>query len=1145
MTTTTDTALRAGSGDFGFVLLIEGYEYLITSAADLTAVRVAYADTDWTQALGGLVVIGGIKQSIEPFKEDLDKPELTFQIMDFDGEDTFGRAVWCSKPTFSSRLNAVFEPNANGSGTITVDDNTAADSAGVLYLGTKRVEYTSKSGSTGFTVPAGGASTFLPFTADTGNTYAWPNNLAPGADGDVGVAPRVADVPQAWHGRRVALYIHRIRDGVWDTRDQAHLEFAGTIFDISDGEPGMTTLRCRDLRATIESAVLHRRQWTGVVAPGIYLTAGDTLRVSEIQHSYGAVPAGDTVASNPLTVVASGASGTDEIDEGLYDFDDFIIRLNRWLIADPNLNGEWTASKPLLEDGWRTVLTASFSTLPKFSIALISNRGHLLEFMGFTDIIDWSATAAFAGGADVLQYFSVTSPVVDPGAKCALVSEEPPFKSKVMRNPGKFTDFIIDIDAESGTWYDDTTFAPDFLQEIADGPKLSYVLIGDKQLAVANYDSSTQLTKVTAVPGFGREYEDGVDFAPPGITYDDPEGTLTVRQVVLLTGQFSELMPRLFASIDGRGVNHDTYDDLPWGAAVPWSLLGDPFVNSCRSLEQAVQSHTLTVLLTKPTTLGAILQSEMALRFAFLVWKDGGYRFVSPPAPNSITADHTLTEANKAIAGDGPIPPSRSDWSSDMMVNVIKVNRNRDVTGKFRGAPLTVTNRAVIDVHGDAQVVTIDAINSIDDAQGISSATTEHLAMALVSRVLPMFDKPIKVVTRTIAPTLFHAAPGDTATLSDDLVRDPASGERGVSGRACIVLSSFHDYGHEGGTMAGEVTLLLSDEDRTYPLGAAAVVDTTYTSGLYTNGYDSTNLRLKLKLNSYTRAATDEDDVTFFAASDAVRVIELDPADPTSHDAWSRTIASVDTATSYIQLTAAISSPSWSGATKKFAVIPQAYASCQASQKLRAFQADRTDGMVQDVAEPNLYGTSNCEVFGAGNSTDLPSLLPTELYGDGKPFTPHQLQALARMHNNLIHRKTALHLPFMPAAAGSTTSLLYEAMYFFPLDLGTFQMAGQLRYLSIAPMLSTNSGLVTGSIRVTSSGVAPIGTGLIAVTWPSPTRSIEFTRSSTTPAVATAQDLLPVLGPGGVTWITIEGKVSIAGTAYLHSLADFYLKAGA
>jgi hypothetical protein len=1128
---TTDTALRSGSGVFGFTLLIEGYPKIITSAADLDAVVDAYADEDWDEAISGLEVIGGIKQSIEPLKEELDKPELTFRVTDCDGTDHLGKALWKTKPTISSRLDDLFEPGTDGSGTLTVKSNTGFATSGVGYLGTKRISYTAVVGGTGFTIPPGGANTFDPLGADTGNTYARPHGVATGGTFDVAAPTRFSDVPATWHGKKVALYIHRIVDGVWDTRAEARLEFAGKLVKFTDGAPGVVTLHCRDLRYDVENAVLLKNQWVGYVKPGIYLTAGDGFRAVERDTA----PGLGRVESAPLLVVASGASGTDEVNEGIYEYSEFLAILTRWLSADPTLNGTWSAQLQLTANGWRTVFRAKFGTDSLRDLEISARVPRLMDFMGFPD-------------AKPIDRWITARGELESGSEHFIVSPSAPYRSLALQQPHQTTNMVVDLLGSDGVWFDDLQFAPGFLQEISDGLALSYVRIGTDQLAVANYSSATRLTKVTPVAGFGTSYGDGEGFKLPGITFDDEAENLEVRQVVFLSGAFHSIMVRLFASIGGTpGVNHAVYDHFPWGVGMPWAVLGDDFVQSCKSLEQASGTSTISVVLDKPTPFRDILLPEMLLRFAFLVFKDGGYRFVSPPVPSALTPDHVLDETNKAIEGGKP-PPSRSEWSSELMVNVIKIRHSRDLKGEFRGAEISIQNQSSIDAHGKSELATIDAVNCADDRSGLYASTVRHLAADLAADLLVMFGKPLKIVTRTLAPTHYHAAPGDTAALSDDVVRDPASGERGIANRACVVLSTFHDYGQGGGVMSGEATLLLSDEDRTFPLGPAAEVDTGYTSGLYTDGYDSTNFRLALKAHSFSKA-TESVDATHFDAADLVRVVEMDPADPSTIDAWSRVVASVQSAVVpyYLQLTAGISGPAWSGATKTFGVIPQSFASCQASQKLHAFQADDGDGMIQDVAEPNLFGSgspNSIEVFATGNASDLPSLLADELAGDGVPLTPLQMQSFARMHNNLIHYKTATHRPLIAVSPEAVTSTEYELLYYAPLYLGALPGIFK-RYLRLAPMLKSDNAARTAYVRITSSSTPPLGASVTDYSYKESTRSVEFSTAATVPTIASIQDLMPVLADGGYTWISVEARISAPGTATLYGIPTQFLKAGA
>lgn len=1131
---TTDTQLQTGSGQFGFVLLIEGFPYVVHSGASDAAVVTAYAGTGWTQALPGLKVIGSIKQSIEPFKTDLDIPTLTFHVMDCDGNDTFGKAVWKSKPTISSRLNAVFQPAADGSGTITVRDNATGPAAfpsggGTVYIGTRAISYSALSGSTGLTVSAAGAGVFAPFTGDGSNVYNRPQGLAEGQIFDQAAPPRVSDVPATWIGKHVALYIHRISGGVWDTRAQAHLEFAGTLAKLEDGD-GVTVVTCHDMRKKIEDATLLRTQWVGQVKPGIYLRTGDKFKIAETKVT-------GTFSSGEFTVVASGASGDDECNAGIYDYFEFMAKLEAWLAADGTLTGTWAAYAPQRSVGRRTVFRVQFAADVLIGAQFYCNNAHLMEFMGFTDHVQ-SDDGGNWRRVGIAQRWD---------DERFIESIDPPYRTRALYRAGhvgaKMT--LTLEDATRGTWLDHSAYLPPAIHHgTGDGDNWSYVIIGDSQLAVAEYSSDTELINVTPLSGFGQLYSTLDEFKAPGVTFDDPAEVLEVRQIVFLAGKFSSLIPKLFASIDGRGVNHATHDAFPWGAAVPYSLLGDTFVESCESIETADSTDTISIRLDRPTKLKDILIPEMALRFAFLIFKDGVFQFVSPPVPNSTTADHALDETNKAVGPGETEPMTATEWTSDYLTNVVKIQYKRDHAGKYQGSPITIKDQVSIDLHGESEPLTIDAINSVDENSSISGSTVEALAGNITSRVFPTFGYPVKIIRRTIAPSLYRIAPGDTVALSDNLVRDPTSGERGVSGRACVVLSSVHDYGHEGGRLMGEVVLLHSDEDRTYPLSPAAEVDTTYTSGLYTDGYDSTNLRLHLADHSFSKS-TDALDVTRFAAGDLVRILEIDPADPASIDAWSRTVDSVGA--DYIQLTAALSSPAYSGATKLFAVIPQAYADVQASQKLHAFQADDGDGLVQDVVEPNSYGTQAQLGFTRAVATTKPALLADEAFGDGMPVTPYQLQHLTRMHNNLISYKTATHVPMMMvstagAALLTATGAAYALRQYFPVYIGGIQAAGRTRYLSIAPMFRSENGNAV-YVKVTSSRFPPTGVSNSGHTFAGPTRSVEFTTSSTTAVVASAQNLTPVPAQfPGHTWISVELKVTGTEQCHCYGFPTFYLK---
>jgi hypothetical protein len=1139
MTTTTEAALAEGSGDFGYSLVIEGFPYVLTDWDDLAAVEAAYAGTDWEDVLAGLEVIGGIRQSIEPFKEDLDTPELIFHVMDADGEDTFGKAVFKTKPTISSRIDDVFLPNPDGSGTLTVKENAtgpaAFGSSGTVYLGTRAIAFSAKPTAKTFTVPAAGASLFSPFTAGSGNTFALPGSMAQGQNWDIAAPARVSDIPQTWEGKKVALYMHRVVGGVWDTRAQASLRFAGIISEIRDTGT-LTAVHCRDLRQHIEQSAIHAKQWRGYVKPGIYLPAGTRFKVSVIRNDM------TSSSTDEFVVRSSGASGSDECNAGLYDYSDFLKRLEAWLEAD-GIDGTWAVYTKLRAAGVRTSFRCRLDGADTIvALQFRCTSVGVLEFMGFGE--DYK-------GSDLDDDWHVVERLNKLDQEAFITSGAPPYRTRALQSRKAYGENqTIKFDAHDGEWWDHRDYLPAGIQGLAADENWSYVVVGESQLAIAEYSSDDELINVTPIAGFGEVYDKVLrDFQAPGVTYDDPaDARLEVRQLVFLTGKFSEIMPRLFASIDGRGVNHDDYDAFPSGAGVPWSLLGDDFVNSCKALEEAEGTDTISLRLDRPTKIKDILGAELALRFAFLVFKEGGFRFVSPPLPNATTCDWELDETNKAVGPDDEVPLTTTDITKDFLVNVVNINYRRTHDGKFIDH-LTVKDATSIATRGETDADEIDAVNSVSDKASVSGSTVEALAANLMVRMFPMFGKPAKLLRRTIAPTHYGITPGDTVAVTDLVVRDPTTGERGITSRATVCLEVFHDYGE----LRGEVLLLMSDEDRTCPLAPAAEVDTGYSSGGYTNGYDSTNKRIKLKDHSFSESSADKD-VASFAAGDKVRILELDCSNPASPDAWDRDIDSVDVGAGYIQMPTGISSPAWSGATKKFVVIPQGYAAVQDSQKLGTFQADNFDGLIADSVEENLYGQQTVLGYSNGVATDLPALLADECFGDGKPLTPFQLEYFVRGANNLLNYKTATHVPLQVWRDGSganscedmaTDATEWQLHLMVPVYIGGLQIAGRTRYLSVAPQFRSEGG-ATAYVRVTSSRFPPVGLGLSDPDWRfiEPARSVEFSTTSTTLVTATPQNLLPVAAQiPGHTWLSISLKGTGGDVVRCSGLPILYLKA--
>lgn len=1138
----TSTAVQTQSGvRVGLVLAIEGYPYLLCDTLDVDAVVDAWAGTGWTKALPGLKVRGSIRQSITPWATAIDVPTLTFEVQSTQ-DDKFGIAVWKAKPTFRTSLSAPYEAAADGSGTMTVAatggwsiDPDEAEAENVIYVGSRRMRFVSATATTFNMIPAG-SGTHQPFAADVGNHYSDAVSVPAQQNWDAAQMPKVQNIPPAWIGKKVALYLHRIVGDRWDRRAEAQLEFAGSIAQIDDDPVnGATVIGCEDLRGRIRDCVLLKRQWVGRVRSGIRLETGVTFDARERSNDATTV---STASAGLLTVVASGATGNDEVNAGYYELGDFLGILNKWLSNSATLAADWKVKLATDSGSRRLAINVKFAVggnVMRQCHLLCSDR-FPLEFLGF----DYS-DGGIHRGEDKLYSIRFTG----YGSAAEIVSAKPPFVTKPFQEKRSFSDQSVTVDLEStdGDWISHADLLPSpFDAAVGAGEDWSFLRLGDR-LFFGRLASATQLQEVSVSVNFaGFAAGDSPD-GFLGRTVEDDDERLDVFQVVVVAGTFTDIVTKLIASTDGRGVNHATFDTFAKGMGcpgIPWSLLGDPWLDSVKALDQTNAQDSIMVVLDRPRKLVDVLLPELLLRFAWFVFKDGTYRLVAPPTPNPIAADHVLDETNKAgMAGQADMLIASMEVTKRFLCNVIKVEYNRTPDGKFRDV-LTVRDETSVSTHGETQACTISAVNSYSDSAG-TGAAVEALAASLVARVLPAFGNPMRTIRRTIAPSLYHMAPGDTVSLSDDLARDPDSGRRGITSRACICISVTHtpSYGHEGVDLFGEVELLFTDEDRTFPMAPAVEVDTDFSGTVdgitFTSGYAAAAAggpALKTRLHAYSRAA-DPTDVTRLSDGDLVRIYEIDPANPAAITAWDRTLVAsgaVDATDNYVKITADLAAPAYS-TTKEYRIVPQTFSSVQDSQKLVAYLAG-ADELVQDLVDPNRYGEDI--VFGFTRTTPdaFPCrLIPDEADDEGRPLHAGLVFDHVANMNALVSYVTAPHTPTIHMNLHSTTATANTIILCFPFFLGMTPTATSRRRLKVSPILSISSAGQTATLTVTSSQFPPRGTVAAKTAFTGPKRSVVFTRTgATTEAAVTEQLLLPVPADVlGVTWITVELKSSGGG----------------
>jgi hypothetical protein len=1146
---TTATAIQSvGRVRVGFVLAIEGYEYLLCDTLDTGRVVAAWGGTGWSQALPGLKVRGTVRQTITPWPTTIDVPTLTFEIQ-ADEADTFGIAVWKSRPSFKTRLSAPYAAAADGSGIIDVIGTLGLPAGGgadaVIHVGSRRIPYSATTATT-ITVDPAQTGTHHPFSANTGLHYSQAVSVPSQQNWDAAVMPVAQSVPQSWIGKRVALYLHRIVGEVWDIRAQAQLEFAGQIVTIDDDpKNGATILGCEDLRGQIRDCVLLERQWVGHVRPGIKLQTGDTFHASED------TPSG-LFESGPLTVVAGGATGNDEINAGYFELEDFIAALNRW-IANAGMGGAWTFGIDSVEGAPRFAVTVDFAAAETHGFAFFASSRHPLEFLGFF------------GEGQILRGGFLDNWKVSAGGDVAIVvlaAKNPAFLTKpfqTYRHASTQGELSIDLESSDGQWISHTQFLPaPFDAAVEPGEDRSFVRVGDR-LFFATLGSATRLDGVGASVSFGGYAAgDGPDILQ-GKTIEDGDEQLDVFQVVVLASSFATLVTSLLASTDGRGVNHTDFDIFSKGMGcpgIPWSLLGDDWLDSVKGLDQVNAEESLMVVLDKPRKLIDLLLPELVLRFAWFVFKNGGYRLTSPPTPNPIAADHVLDETNKAAPADQTDQLiAMTAVTKEHLCNVIKVEYNRTPAGEFRDT-LIVRDETSISTYGETQACSITAPNSYSDAAATGVAV-EALAASLVARVVPAFGRPLKTVRRSIAPTLYHMAPGDTVSLSDDLVRDPDSGRRPLISRACICMGVSHSFGHEGGELFGEVELLFTDEDRTFPLAPAVDVDTSFSGTVdgitFTLGYAATAAggpALKTLAHTYSLSAgsIDPTDVSRLSNGDLVHIYEIDPPNTASIVAWDRQLAAsvaVDAADNYVRLTADLASPAYN-TTKEYRIVPQKFSQVAAQQKLVAYLAG-PDEFVEDLIQHNNYAEDQVWRFARTTPDAIPYRLPADEADDeGRPLHAGLVYDHIANINGLVSYVAASHAPAVHITTHFITSSLNDVrtLAVFPFAVGLTPHSAARRYLIVQPILSVNNAAATANLRVTSSKFPPRGANDAPPVFTGPKKQHTFTRTGSTAEAAVAGANILVV-PGnlvGITWITIEIWTSgVTAQSHLRGFQQFHL----
>jgi len=1074
--------------------------------------------------LTGLEFRGEFTQEAEPMNPSLDWGSLTFAVYP-DGTDTFARDTWSSHKTTGKTAKLQDEADRDDLAFVWTDSSDLPAN-GDLWVGPECTPYTSNDGTT---TTGHSRGRYCPFETDGGDGFT-RHHRTRYQKGKITYPKYGTDWKRNWIGSYVAVYIHRVTGGVLDTKANAHLLFAGTIAGISqtDDENGSATVvTCDDIRKQIADHTVLEDAYVGDInSEGIYLDSTNWLAITELDEG---------VSGN----VAEWYYASDLGAPGVFTAQELVDKINELIESDaPDLNGEWTFKLRNYHTEIKAKLSSAVSQRKAIRFTYTYRIGKLLGFQTDTPVVpgDSSNTRYFSMESEKSEYTSAT--VV----------------SMVSPNPYTYADFAVGkgqgitiVNAE-GVWIDQTDQMPQFLRAHYD--------MSSGNWGFLRLDDNVFLAHKTGTDTFQIYYAAYIhdlfgitkakrrtsrQFEGANVQTEVPASNKIPqwKQVLLLEGTFEAVLTRLLASTGTDGYNHATYDEYAYqvGVGIPWSLLGDDFVESARDIGEV--NPNIRVLVTEPTELNDIILSELALRNAHLSLYDGKLVLRRPTAAftDEFAADHTLTDDDMVADPDNAhrARPT-SEYTDEYIYNVIKVKYDRDLDGKFLHT-LSTENEISIADYGP-KTITIEGRNWIVGESGFAS-DIEDLKLQLDSEILANYDVPLQKVKMPISlAKAIDMVPGDGVNFSNSFVRYTGDGSLGVTNVAAYVVSVTLDFDR----WIGDVTLLLTGEElaRAAQFSPAGLIDQSYSSGNFSGGYSATDNQIKLVAHEFSDS-DESNDADHFEVGDYIKIARKSPPTPASPQQWSTQVTDTP-ATNILEIDTTLTgfAPS-----VEYYVISDSHSTAASSQQSDAYLADDADDKIVDSERSRTFRNFRTgATWQAWGDTDVRHEYPPldgTWYDEGKPIHPAMYQALAKSATNFVSRKSAIQIP--NAWTTATTAGVGTYWYTFAAPIYIKLPASNLRrYFHIGPRFYTDPG--TMELRVSSSERRPMPNNVFTesdLIFDGPRRYVTFSTTSTTGENVAAEALELVLDRHGGTWLTLQAKHSSGGYLTLQNFHTWWL----
>lgn len=1157
--------MQAGSLTAKLVVAIEGVKYLLSDApsASVLTAWAAASGGDWTECLGGLFVELSNSQSIRPDDPFPSAGRCIIRILDEDRSDTFGTFVHKRASGSTTTITSTVDRNDT---TINVGSTSGFPSSGIAYIGAEAISYTGVTATSFTGVTRGKYSPFgCASSGSGGRRFAGHHRVASDIY-HVQQNPVVSEVPRVWIGKRIGVWLH-----VWNqetqklnTQKNAQCLFAGRIVGIADNASDSTTdIEVEHEGDTFKNAVIFRDPWAATVAEGVSLIEGRTFQF------YDGKEGSAVKQANDLVVVAGPATNTNELEAGVYTADELCAAFSAWLaseLAAGRIYGHYSWASPVsTNDGLRTAIQWRVEGAANLVVSFtMMMPGEINAFLGLNSNGpgDLGVTAAF------------WSPPARTNENNTHHGDGVPFTTLVFKPFGagrisqEFSGALFyEAENERGTFVNQYSNLPGAVKEAClSTEEWGFFLLDDKVLMVGSYDTGI-LTNCWIAP-FRLTADNSTDAAGfIGRRADEAEaGPITLRQVMILEGPYGSILNALAYSTGTPGYNHSTHDTLAHGlgAAIPGEQLGPEWERSISNMPCA--NSPLVVVIDEPTKFADLLRDDFRLRRAFIRWKDEHFEFRQWRTPLVANAVAVLEEANKAAPADTQDDHRVASQETDEWhYPVVKVDYARDFAvgrnGQYLKSFQIEDQQATDDASGAGRSLTLKMRNTYGMFQNTGAAVEELVKEYIPG--MPMFSRPSRMIARSIDLRFFETlGVGDIVIVTDEFARDPLTGARGINSRAALVTRLNYNLGGptpQGSVrqMVGEVECFFLDVQRGSEYAPCADVDWEWNLGGFSAGYNSSTKTVFCKPHQYTRlidldtgrgkvSDTEPLDASYFNVDDNVTIVERDPSDPTSPTSWNDTIASKSG--NALGLTTGLAG--WS-AGKKYRIIYQPYTSVTATQADKAFQADDSDGMVQDTEIPYHFSIDEeAGDFRRASSADKAELVPTLAYGDGRAMDAGIDKTLAITANALIDYKSAHQVLTLSESAGTgagfagfDTTYHWQILFLMPVFFGTEHLSATVtRLLTVAPQWKSAGG-TNSWLRITLSRQLPVAgpsLGFGTAYW-DPLFTGEFSQVTYGPVTSTTYqigaDATLSLGVKdlqfGFAWLVIEG----AGDAECRGLA--------